>query len=97
MRLAKSIPGHSVVHTLELGWDALLDGPLLDNSEGEFDVIVTLDRSLRFQQRLKGRSFAVILLRAKRNTVGALLKLAPDLLAAIDELKPGEFREIGAP
>ena len=63
---------------------------------GEFDVLVTMDRNLRHQQPLANQTFGVLLLRAKSNRLADLLELVPAILSAIDEIKPGELRRVGA-
>jgi predicted nuclease of predicted toxin-antitoxin system len=93
-KLGYELTIHSAWTARERGWNRLPDGPLLDVIEGEIDALVTVDRSLRFQQRLTGRPFAVIVLRAKSNELGALRPLVPALLQALADVKPGEVREI---
>ena len=61
---------------------------------GQFDVLVSVDKSIPFQQRLSKRPFAVVVLRARTNRLADLLPLVPALLKALDEVKPGEVREI---
>jgi hypothetical protein len=72
----------------------LPDGELLDEMEGTFDVLVTVDRNLPFQQRLRDRPFAVVILRAKGNRLTDLLPLVPALLGVLDGIKPGETCEV---
>jgi hypothetical protein len=55
-----------------------------------------VNRSVPYQQRLHDRPFAVVLLRAKSNRLIDLLPLVPALLRALDEVKPGDVREIRA-
>jgi hypothetical protein len=74
----------------------LLNGALLDAIQKlNFDVLVTMDKSMQFQNQLQGRSFGVILIRAKSNRITDLLPLVPALLLAIPEVKLGEVIEIG--
>jgi hypothetical protein len=72
----------------------LLDGAVLDKMAGVFDVLVTVDRNLPFQQRLQDRPFAVVILRAKSNRLTDLLPLVPALLGVLDGIKPGESCEV---
>jgi hypothetical protein len=51
-RLAKSITGHDVTSVIDLGWADLTNGRLLDAMVGQFDVLVTVDKGMRFQQRV---------------------------------------------
>jgi len=79
-----------------MGWNKLPDSLLLGNISYTFDALITVDRSIPFQQRLNNRPFAVIVLRAKTNRLADLLPLVPALLRALDEIKPGEVREVRA-
>lgn len=72
-----------------MGWGDLDDGPLLDAMAGRFDVLVTVDKALPNQQRLKKRPVGVIVLRTKANRLADLLPLVPALRLAIDEFRPG--------
>ena len=71
-----------------------MDGRLLEIMAAEFDVLITMDRSLRFQRQLQGRPFAVLLLRAQSNRLPDLLPLMPAVLRALDACAPGEVVEI---
>jgi predicted nuclease of predicted toxin-antitoxin system len=93
-RLAKELSVHEVQTAPELGWGNLDDGPLLDVMSGRFDVLITVDKSLSKQQQLNHRPFAVIVLRAKTNRLADLLPLVPALRIAIEELRPGQVREL---
>jgi predicted nuclease of predicted toxin-antitoxin system len=66
-RLARSIPGHHVASVIHLGWANLTNGRLLDVMTGQFDVLITMDKGIRHQQRLHDRPMALILLRARSN------------------------------
>ena len=94
-KLAREISTHEVQTAPQLGWGALDDGPLLTAMSDGFDAFITVDRSLRHQQNLSSRSFGVIILRAKTNRLLDLLPLVPELRAVLDEIRPGEVREIG--
>ena len=94
-RLGVRLKPHDVQSVVKLGWAALLDRPLLDAVAGSYDIFVTMDKSIRFQQRLVGRSFAVVILRARSNAIKDLLPLVPELLQKLPTLKPGDVCEIG--
>ena len=94
-RLSKHILGHHVDSVVKLGWADLNDGSLLEAMLDKFDALVTVDKSLRYQQRMNNRSFGVILLRSKSNKLGDLVPLVPALLAGLRVLKPGEVRDVG--
>ena len=94
-RLAGDIRGHDVKTVPEVGWAALKNGELLARAEREFEVFVTVDRRLPFQQDLPRFSIAVIVLRARSNRVTDLRGLIPQLLAALPVAKRGEVTWVG--
>lgn len=93
--LAVHIRGHEVVCVTDLGWAHLDDGALLDAADGGFDILVTADKGIPFQQLLAGRSIAVVVMRARNNRVGTLARLIPALLTVLKSIAPGEVLEIG--
>ena len=89
------LKAHDVQTARFAGLHELSDNDLLDAMAGRFDILVTTDRKLQYQQNLKDRPFAVLVLRASTNRLPDLLGLVPDLLNAVDNAKPGEVLEIG--
>lgn len=61
----------------------------------EFDVFVTMDRNLSFQQHLPRFSIGLVVLRSRSNRLGDLLSLVPDILVAISSARPGEVSVAG--
>ncbi len=94
-RLAAAIDGHSVTTVSDLGWAALKDGELLERMAGRYDALVTVDRGMRHQQRLKHRPFSIVVLRARTNRYADLLPLLPILLDTLHDMKAGRVYEIG--
>lgn len=82
------------MHATEMGWGDLDDGPLLSAMEGSFDAFVTVDQNLRYQQNLKNRPFAVLVLRAYSNRLTDLARLVPRLRAALKRAAPGQLIEL---
>jgi Domain of unknown function (DUF5615) len=95
-RLSRDILGHDVKTARQMGWATIKNGELLALASQQFDIFVTVDRNLSFQQNLVSFSLAVIVLRARTNRLADLRVLVPDLLAAIDTAKPGFARLIGS-
>ena len=89
------LPGHTVSTVQEMDWAGLKNGDLLAAANGHFDVFITTDKNLRFQQNLKKYSFAVILLPS--NKVPVVLGLTHNIEAVLDTLKAGDFVEIPSP
>jgi hypothetical protein len=94
-RLARDIGGHDVKTAHEMGWAAIENGELLTLASGEFDVFVTVDRNLSFQQNLDLFSIAVVVLQAKTSRLADLRALVPRLLAAIETAHPGTVSYVG--
>ena len=76
----------------DLGWTGITNGSLLQLAEGQFDVLITSDQNLRYQQNLANRQLAIIQL--PTNQVPLVIKLAPAVQAALDKIQAGEFVEI---
>ena len=80
-----------VVHTVEeAGFKGLENGNLLKAASGSYDVLITVDRNLPYQQNLTGLEIAVLILSAKRNSYVRLRPLMPKALSALKTIKPCE-------
>jgi predicted nuclease of predicted toxin-antitoxin system len=95
-RLARDIVDHDVKTARQMGWTTAKNGALLTLASQQFDVFVTVDRNLSFQQNLDSYPIAVIVLQAKTNRLADLRPLVPSLLAAIESSLPGAARFIAA-
>lgn len=93
--MSRDLASHDVRSARQMGWSAIKNGELLALAAGQFDVFVTVDRNLSFQQNLATRSIAVMVLGAKTNRLADLRALVPELLAAIEEAVPGRAVFIG--
>jgi predicted nuclease of predicted toxin-antitoxin system len=94
-RLSRNIAEHDVKTARQMGWAAIKNGELLALVSGNFDVFVTVDRNLAFQQNVAALPVAVIVLRAKSNRLTDLKPLVPDLLLAIKTAPSGAVTFVG--
>jgi len=78
-----------------MGWAAVANGELLSLASREFDVFVTVDRNLSFQQNVGSFSIGVVVLHAKSNRLADLRPFVPSLLAAVDSAQAGTVKHIG--
>lgn len=78
-----------------MGWAGLKNGNLLAAADGHFDMFITTDKNLRFQQNLKKYSFAVVLLPSNRMAI--ILSLITEIEAVVNSIEPGDFVEILLP
>ena len=88
--LLSEITGQEVKTVPDVGWASLKNGELLSRAQAEFDVFVTTDQNLMFQQNLPAFDIAVIVLAGKTNRLRDLLPLVPKLLEVLPSAKPGD-------
>jgi len=93
--LAIRLIGHEVATIHQRRWSDLANGALLDAAAPEYDVFVTMDQSLRYQQNLSGRPFAVIILRAQSNRLDDLEPLIAELLKLLPVAPRGDATVVG--
>jgi len=98
-RLRRDLPGHEVHTVPRAGWAGIKNGQLLRliAGSGDFDVFLTMDKSLPHQQQLRSLPFAVVVLRAKSNRYEDTRPLMPEVLRRMGEFKPGRVHSITAP
>jgi hypothetical protein len=94
-RLSRELAGYEVKTARQMGWTTLKNGELLALASTQFDVFVTVDRNLFFQQNIVSLSIAVVVLRATSNRLADLRPLVPSLLSAIGATPPGSVSFIG--
>ena len=93
-RLAKDLEGHDVKTVPQMGWAGIKNGALLTLAGDEFDVFITVDRNLSFQQNLPDFNIAVLVLHATSNRLADLKPLAPKILATLPTLTKGDAQHI---
>jgi|SRR5437588_9970574 len=94
--LKRDLIGHDVSTVDEAGLKGLKNGALLSAANGNFDVLVTVDKSIRHQQNLYSFQIAVLLLTARTNKYEDLRPLVPQALEAIKTLQPGKVVLVSA-
>ena len=87
--------GHDVRTVPEMGWASKRNGELLTLAESDFDLFLTVDRNLSFQQDIGRFNVAVVVLVAKGNRHSDLQPLIPDLLAVLVGVAPGQLVRVG--
>ena len=93
--LAAELHSHDVQTVVGVGWAGLQNGELLRRAARQFDVFVTMDQNIPFQQKVPALKIGVIVLEAVSNRMADLRPLVPALLAALDGIQPGELRRVG--
>jgi hypothetical protein len=90
-RLGRDLSGHTVKSVQDMGWDGIKNGKLLGLAQSEFDVFITGDRNLSFQQNISQFSIAVIVLHAKSIRLIDTRPLMPRVLAVLESVRPGQL------
>jgi predicted nuclease of predicted toxin-antitoxin system len=88
-QLKRELPGHQVMTVPEAGLAGVKNGALLRRASERFDVLVTVDANLRFQQNLTGISLGILVLRAVSNDISDLRPLIPAAMAALSTITAG--------
>ncbi len=89
-RLGRELRGHRVVTVPEMGWAGKTNGELLSLARGEFDAFLTADQNLQYQQSLSESDIPIVVLGAQTNRFDDLKSLIPDVLSALEKIRPGE-------
>lgn len=94
--IARFLEGHTVKEARAQGWDRLTNGELLLVAEQSgFDVLLTTDQNLRYQQNLEGRKLAIIVLgKARWRLIRACIS---NVVEAVNNAKPGTYFEVDIP
>ena len=80
-----------VVTVPERGWGGFKNGRLLRLAASEFDVLLTMDRGMEYQQNLREIDLCLMVLSALSNDIDDLLPLAPSINAAFAKVVPGRL------
>jgi predicted nuclease of predicted toxin-antitoxin system len=88
--------GHKSLTVQEAGWGGKQNGELLKPAETDFDLLVTVDTNLRYQQNLEGRRIAVVILQSSSNRLDHLRQYFPACVLAVEKIKPGEIVQVGS-
>ena len=92
-KLRRLLPGHSIQTAHESGWSTLTNGVLLSTAEySGFQVMVTCDQGIYYQQNLKSRRLSLVVLTS--NYAPSVQAAASEILAAVNSSFPGSFQVI---
>jgi len=94
--ISRRLIGHEVTHARQIGWHELENGELIQKAEkAGYDVLLSTDKNIRYQQNLTGRRIALVIL---GNSQWPLVRLHLDKIAAVvDACTPGSYREVEIP
>jgi predicted nuclease of predicted toxin-antitoxin system len=89
--LLDDFAGHEVSTVEIAGLKGLKNGALLAAASLQFDVLITVDQNIRFQQNLTSKSISIVVLKAPRSIYRMLRPLIPHALAVLESITPGEI------
>jgi predicted nuclease of predicted toxin-antitoxin system len=95
-RLKRDLTGHEARTVPEMGWAGKRNGELLALASSQFDVFLTVDRNLSFQQNLEKLKIAVIVMVARGNKHSDLQPVIADVQAVLSAIAPGQVVRVGA-
>lgn len=90
--LKRLLTRFEIMTVQELGWAGITNGALLQLADKQFDVLITSDQNLKYQQNLANRQLAIVQL--PTNQVPLVTKLAPKIQQTLIVIKTGEFVQI---
>jgi hypothetical protein len=91
----KCLDAHQCVTVQQRGWMGIKNGDLLQLAESEFDLFITSDQNIRYQQNLARRRIAILELSS--NSIRRISTAASLIQSTIANMKPGEFRQLDIP
>jgi hypothetical protein len=93
--IARSLIGHEVTHARQIGWHELENGELIQAEAAGFELLLSTDKNIRYQQNLAERRIALVVL---GNSQWPVVQLYLDkIAAAVDASTPGSYTEVEIP
>ena len=90
------LTGHSAVTVQRRGWASIKNGKLLLLAAGEFDVLLTADKGMEYQQNLAALPVSILIVLARSNRIQDLAVAVPKILSALAEQPPRTLRKVVA-
>lgn len=87
--------GHTCTSVQAQGWSGIRNGELLQRAEGQFDVFITSDQNLRYQQNLTGKSIAILEL--STNDLRRIQAASALIVDTLGKIQPSEFMQVTIP
>ena len=94
-KLSQELAGHEVRTVQQIGWAGLKNGELLRQASAKFDVLITGDQNLEYQQNTSRLPIAVVVLIAMNNRIETLRPLVAELLPVLARIGPSQLVRVG--
>ena len=95
-RLRRELPGHEVKTAAEMGWSGTRNRALLRLAAAKFDIFLTVDQGIPYQQDLSGLDLALEVVKAPSNDINDLRPRMPEVLRVLETIQPGQVVHVGA-
>ena len=92
---AALLSGHQSTTVQQAGWSGVKNGKLLALAATQFDVFLTVDQNIEFQQNLTALPIAVVVLVVRRTRIQSIEPLVPEVLAVLQQLPERVLRKVG--
>ena len=93
-RLGPLLVGHATNSVQRMGWAGIKNGRLLALAAADFDVLLTADKGIEYQQNISALPIAVLIVLARSNRMEDIVPAVPAILAALAELQPRMLRKV---
>jgi len=95
-RLGRLLTGHEVKSVQQHGWGGIKNGKLLALAATEFDVLLTADKGIEYQQNLATLPVAVLIVLANSNRLEDMACVVPNILKVLDNLQPRTVQRVSS-
>jgi hypothetical protein len=95
-KLRSELPNHDVKTVAEMRWAGAKNGALLRRAALEFDVLLTVDQGIPYQQSMEGLSLALVIIKAPSNDINDLRPKMPEVLRILATIQPGQVVQMDA-
>ena len=93
-RLGRLLTGHEPETVPRSGWSGVKNGKLLALAASRFDVFLTMDQNIEFQQNLATLPFAILIVEAQSNRMEHLEPRVPEILRELNHIPPKSLRRV---
>ncbi len=93
--LKRILTDHEAKTVQDMGWAGIKNGKLLKLAEPDFDVFLTADKNIRYQQNLKGRKLAIV--EFPSNKLSVVKKLDAELRTTLQQITTGGYVTLNWP
>jgi hypothetical protein len=94
-QIRREFPGHVVKTVAEMTWSGTKNTALLQLAAAEFDVFLTVDQGIPYQQNLQGLDLALVIIKAPSNDINDLRPKMPEVLRVLETIQPGQVVHVG--